>query len=52
MRKNICEDYWTQYERINGKEISLSEVQMIHKELHKQYEVVAQEIVSSIDRND
>jgi uncharacterized protein YicC (UPF0701 family) len=52
MRKNIWEDYWTQYERINGKNISPREVQMIHKELLKQYEEIAQEIVGSIDRND
>lgn len=52
MTKNIWEDYWTQYERINGKNISATEVQLIHKELLKQYEEVAQEIVSSIDRND
>lgn len=52
MRKNIWEDYWTQYERINGKNISIAEAQMIHNELLKQYGEIAQELVSSIDRND
>lgn len=52
MKKNVWEDYWSQYERINGKNISPTEAQMIHKELLNQYEEVAQEIVKSIDRND
>ncbi|MEH7094062.1 hypothetical protein [Neobacillus vireti] len=52
MRKNMWEDYWTQYERFNGKNISLTEAQMIHQELLKQHEEIAQEIVGSIDRND
>ncbi|MFL0363150.1 hypothetical protein ACH0BF_09010 [Pseudobacillus sp. 179-B 2D1 NHS] len=51
MKKNVWDTYQDQ-ERINGKDISLSEIRTIHRSLVEQYEGIGRDIVDAIDRND
>jgi hypothetical protein len=52
MKNHVEQEYQSLSELLNGKNISLSDVEAIHKNLLMQYEEIAHEIVDSVDRND
>ncbi|GLY11440.1 hypothetical protein [Pseudobacillus badius] len=51
MKKNVWEAYQN-YKRVNRKDISLSDIQAVHKSLLEQSIGITQDIVDTVDRND